>query len=207
MTLSAPAIAFHDAWSSVKDPLERALEACGGLGGISELESPAEGVADSPSKHLIRNASGEPVAVMLRSQPVAPGLIARSVVKASLAREALGDDLGRVIVPPMISGESNGVSFAVYPWRMPLSNSRWLWPLQRALLRTPGVPRIGGHVDIGAGAGIFGGVSIGNHAKIGANAVVLCDVPAGATAVGVPARVVNKTESCKDAECCATQAL
>ena len=137
MTLSAPAIAFHDAWSSVKDPLERALEACGGLGGISELESPAEGVADSPSKHLIRNASGEPVAVMLRSQPVAPGLIARSVVKASLARKALGDDLGHVIVPPMISGESNGVSFAVYPWRTPLSNSRWLWPLQRALLRPP----------------------------------------------------------------------
>jgi serine O-acetyltransferase len=50
-------------------------------------------------------------------------------------------------------------------------------------------PRIGGHVDIGAGAKILGPVSIGDHAKIGANAVVLNDVPPYATAVGVPARI------------------
>ncbi len=55
--------------------------------------------------------------------------------------------------------------------------------------KSPGVPRIGGHVDIGAGAKILGGVVIGDHAKIGANAVVVCDVPASATAVGVPAVV------------------
>lgn len=51
--------------------------------------------------------------------------------------------------------------------------------------------KIGGHVDIGAGAKVICAVTIGSHAKIGANAVVLCDVPSGATAVGVPARVVN----------------
>ncbi len=56
----------------------------------------------------------------------------------------------------------------------------------------PGVPTIGGHVDIGAGAKILGGVSIGDHALIGANAVVLADVPAGATAVGIPARVIRE---------------
>ena len=54
-----------------------------------------------------------------------------------------------------------------------------------------GLPRIGGHVDIGAGAKILGGVTIGDHAKIGANAVVLQDVPDGASAVGVPARIVR----------------
>jgi serine O-acetyltransferase len=54
----------------------------------------------------------------------------------------------------------------------------------------PGVPTIGGHVDIGAGAKVLGGVLIGNHARIGANAVVLCDVPEGATAVGIPARII-----------------
>lgn len=53
----------------------------------------------------------------------------------------------------------------------------------------PGFPRIGGHVDIGAGAKILGGVVIGDHARIGANAVVCRDVPAGRTAVGVPARL------------------
>ncbi len=56
----------------------------------------------------------------------------------------------------------------------------------------PGLPRIGGHVDIGAGARVLGPVSIGDHARIGANAVVLCDVPEYATAVGVPARVLPK---------------
>jgi len=52
-------------------------------------------------------------------------------------------------------------------------------------------PIIEGHVDIGAGAKILGSVRIGAHAKIGANAVVLTDVPAGSTAVGIPARVKN----------------
>ena len=56
---------------------------------------------------------------------------------------------------------------------------------------TPGLPRIGGHVDIGTGAKILGGVTIGDHARIGANAVVVNDVPAGATAVGIPARVLG----------------
>jgi serine O-acetyltransferase len=51
--------------------------------------------------------------------------------------------------------------------------------------------KIGGHVDIGAGAKIIRSVSIGNHAKIGANAVVIHDVPPGATAVGVPAKIVG----------------
>ncbi|MDP1674925.1 MAG: serine acetyltransferase [Burkholderiales bacterium] len=50
-----------------------------------------------------------------------------------------------------------------------------------------GTPRIGGHVDIGAGARILGAVAIGDHARIGANAVVLRDVSAGKTAMGVPA--------------------
>ena len=57
----------------------------------------------------------------------------------------------------------------------------------------PGTPKIGGHVDIGAGAKILGGVEIGDHAQIGANAVVITDVPAYATAVGIPARIILKS--------------
>ena len=52
------------------------------------------------------------------------------------------------------------------------------------------VPRIGGHVDIGAGAKLLGGIVVGDDSLIGANAVVLDDVPAGATVVGIPAVVV-----------------
>ena len=54
-----------------------------------------------------------------------------------------------------------------------------------------GVPVIGGHVDVGAGAKVLGGVKIGDHARIGANAVVLVDVPDGADAYGIPARVAS----------------
>lgn len=55
--------------------------------------------------------------------------------------------------------------------------------------RHGGVPRVGGHVDIGAGAKVLGAVVIGDDALIGANSVVLTDVPAGATALGIPAVV------------------
>jgi serine O-acetyltransferase len=67
--------------------------------------------------------------------------------------------------------------------------------LQQVTLGTgpkPGLPIIGGHVDIGAGAKILGGVVIGDHAQIGANAVVLQNIPAGATAVGIPAHIIDK---------------
>jgi len=52
-------------------------------------------------------------------------------------------------------------------------------------------PVLGDDVFVGAGAKILGGVRIGHRAKVGANAVVLQDVPDGATAVGVPARIVS----------------
>lgn len=53
-------------------------------------------------------------------------------------------------------------------------------------------PALGDDVFVGAGAKILGGVRIGNHVRIGANAVVINDIPDGATAVGVPARVVER---------------
>ncbi len=58
--------------------------------------------------------------------------------------------------------------------------------------RQGGVPELGGHVDVGAGAKLIGAIRIGDHALIGANAVVLRDVPAGCVAVGVPARILSK---------------
>lgn len=55
-----------------------------------------------------------------------------------------------------------------------------------------GAPTLIGHVDVGAGAKILGKITIGAHAKIGANSVVLIDVPEGATAVGIPAKLLPK---------------
>jgi serine O-acetyltransferase len=51
-------------------------------------------------------------------------------------------------------------------------------------------PVVEDDVDFGAYAQVLGGIRIARGAKIGAMSVVLCDVPAGATAVGVPARVL-----------------
>ncbi|MDB5799671.1 MAG: putative O-acetyltransferase [Rhodocyclales bacterium] len=53
------------------------------------------------------------------------------------------------------------------------------------------VPVIGDDVDIGAYAQVLGGIRLGDGCRIGAMAVVLTDVPAGATAVGIPARIVE----------------
>lgn len=53
-----------------------------------------------------------------------------------------------------------------------------------------GVPTLEGHVDVGAGAKVLGNITLREHCVVGANAVVLQDVPAHATAVGIPARII-----------------
>ena len=50
-------------------------------------------------------------------------------------------------------------------------------------------------VVIGAGAKVLGPITVGANARIGSNAVVVKDVPAGATAVGIPARILDETKS------------
>lgn len=52
------------------------------------------------------------------------------------------------------------------------------------------IPTIEDDVDIGCGACILGNVTLGRGSRIGANAVVLASVPSGATAVGIPARLI-----------------
>lgn len=54
-----------------------------------------------------------------------------------------------------------------------------------------GLVKIGGHVDIGAGAKIIGPLTIGNHVRIGANAVVTADVSSDCTVAGIPARIIS----------------
>lgn len=53
-------------------------------------------------------------------------------------------------------------------------------------------PQIGNNVIIGSGAQLLGPIIVGDNSRIGSNAVVVKDVPEGATMVGVPARNVSK---------------
>ncbi len=52
-------------------------------------------------------------------------------------------------------------------------------------------PTLGSNVVVGAGAQVLGGFTVGDGAKVGSNAVVTKPVPAGATAVGNPARIIQ----------------
>lgn len=53
-------------------------------------------------------------------------------------------------------------------------------------------PTLGENVVVGAGAKVLGNIQIGNNARIGAGSVVLRDVPADCTVVGVPGRIVYR---------------
>ena len=55
-------------------------------------------------------------------------------------------------------------------------------------------PTLGRNVVVGAGAKVLGGFVVGEGAKIGSNAVVTKPVPPGATAVGIPARIIESQE-------------
>ncbi len=61
-------------------------------------------------------------------------------------------------------------------------------------------PTLGNDVIIGSGAQILGPILIGDCARVGANSVVHKDIPAGVTAVGIPARVVMPRDKAKAKE-------
>jgi serine O-acetyltransferase len=64
-------------------------------------------------------------------------------------------------------------------------------------------PTLGAGVVVGAGAKVLGGFTVGDGARIGSNAVVVKEVPPGATVVGIPGRIVEEragSEAAKQAE-------
>jgi serine O-acetyltransferase len=58
-------------------------------------------------------------------------------------------------------------------------------------------PTLGRNVVVGAGAKVLGGFTVGDNAAVGSNAVVTKPVPAGATAVGIPARIIQAEDSAR----------
>jgi serine O-acetyltransferase len=64
-------------------------------------------------------------------------------------------------------------------------------------------PTLEDGVIVGSGAQVLGPITVAKGARIGANAVVLSDVPAGVTMVGIPARMVMRKAKPDEAEFCA----
>ena len=61
-------------------------------------------------------------------------------------------------------------------------------------------PTLGNGVIVGSGAQILGPITVGDDARVGANAVVTQDVPAGVTAVGIPAKIIMPRDKSKTGE-------
>jgi serine O-acetyltransferase len=64
-------------------------------------------------------------------------------------------------------------------------------------------PTLGKGVIVSAGAKVLGGFTVGDGARVGSNAVLLRPVPPGATAVGIPARIVQKSADAQREEAAA----
>lgn len=99
---------------------------------VIEHENP---VADSAPKFVVRSRGGAPCGVFICSPAIAPSSVHDAVEIARRAKDALGSELGRVVLEPTATGELCGRSYAVMPWRRPLSANRLAWAAQRVLLR------------------------------------------------------------------------
>jgi len=129
-----------------------------------------------------------------------PGRLARlvrrayQVVDVVYVRSIMGAELpGSVRVGPGIRLPHSGRGVVLHPHSR-LGAGVTLY--HRATLGVRGsevAPTVGDGVYIGSGAAILGPIHVSDGAKVGANAVVIHDVPAGATAVGVPARILERT--------------
>lgn len=114
--------------------------------------------------------------------PFMPGAIQRLIYRHYGLEILIGADIGGGLyvahpVGTVISPRSIGTNCSIIAAVTIGMRNEWEFPL------------IGDNVFIGAGARVLGGITIADHAMIGANAVVIRDVPAGATVVGVPGKV------------------
>lgn len=119
-----------------------------------------------------------------RRIPFLPGMIQRHIMKAYGLEIVVGTQIGGGLylvhpVGTVITARRIGVNCSI------------IAAVTIGMRNKIEFPDIGDNVFIGAGARILGGIRVGDNAQIGANAVVIHDVPANATAVGVPARVLS----------------
>ena len=119
-----------------------------------------------------------------RGIPILPGMVQRLIYRHFGLEIQVGADIGGGLyiahpVGTVISVRRVGENCSVIAAVTIGMRNKWAFP------------DIGDRVFIGAGARVLGGIVVGDDAVIGANAVVIDDVPEGATVVGIPARVIH----------------
>jgi serine O-acetyltransferase len=120
-----------------------------------------------------------------RGVPALPGVIQRHLLTTYGLELSPGADIGGGLyiahpVGCVVQAERIGRNVTI------------IGPVTIGYRNTARWPRIGDDVYIGTGARVLGDIELGDGCRVGANAVVLHDVPAGATVVGIPARVVGE---------------
>jgi len=89
---------------------------------------------DVTYKGLIRDMAGSPWAFILCANPVGKTLVRENVEKARAAKALLQPPHNRIIDLPFLSGDVQGISWAIYDLNIPLTQSRWTWQVQKTLL-------------------------------------------------------------------------
>ncbi len=118
-----------------------------------------------------------------------PNVLLAVVKKLLTAVTHINLDKGAVIGPGLLIPHVGPIQ--VYPWATVGADCAIHQVTTIGAGAKPGGPVIGDHVYLGAHVCVLGPVRVGDRAKIGAGAVVVSDIPEGASAVGVPARVVG----------------
>ena len=122
---------------------------------------------------------------------VRPAMHAIYFVAYSVVRLATGIDIprGSRFGPGLLIHHFGGI--IIHPGSQVGANCTMRHGVTIGAKEGTGAPVLGDGVKIGAYAQILGDVTIGHNASIGALTLVLRDVPDGATAVGIPARIVS----------------
>lgn len=97
----------------------------------------------------------------------------------------------KFLSPPILPHGLNGIVVSCYA---EIGNNCTILQqvtIGQVRLYDPHAPKIGDNVYIGAGAKIFGAITIGNNVVIGSNSVVIDDIPDNCTVVGIPAKIIK----------------
>jgi len=99
--------------------------------------SPTDAPADATYKVIFKDASDKSVAFLLCANALNPELVAQNVNKAKNARKHLPAFAATAIQLPIIEGNHNGLSWALFDIMQPLSRRPWHWRLQKLRLARP----------------------------------------------------------------------